>query len=283
MIKPWMIYRFLRILNFFLTGACLVVLTAAARILMTQDSVGKVHSEAVQVSVPRENVQKVRKINYSLPENLMTDDVRIVENLDTGIQLKGMMSYPDHHYAVVEFEGEQKLVKIGEKIGAWLVEDISDAELTINYDGKTAVLRQQHQVFKNHMKPQAISGKKKEIPPIVSRSEISVENRITVDEQVFHGLMNNWADLFKGVQMMPYVEKGKSKGYVLCYLQPDGLMQKLGFKTGDIVEKINDREITNLRALMALYDFAEKGDCRVEIKRGPKRIQMTYQLSKHRV
>jgi type II secretory pathway component PulC len=280
MIRPWMIHRFFKVFNFFLAGICLIVLAAAARLLLTQDSKEIIQTESLKIPASAGNVQKAEKIDYSFPENLITEDAQVIENIDTGIELKGILSSPDHPYAIVLYKDEQKLVKIGDRIGAWQVSNVDEAGLTVHRQGKTVILKQLHQTFKSIAKPSVIE---KEMPSAASNPEIPSENKITVDAQVFRGLMNNWADLFRGVQMMPYVEKGKSKGYVLCYLQPDGLMQKLGFRTGDIIEKINDREITNLQALMALYDFAEKGDCRVEIKRGPKKIQMVYQLSKNPV
>ena len=302
MIKPWMVHRFFKILNAFLAGICLIVLGATARLLLTQDSIETVHSQTLEIPSTEENVQKSEKMNYSFPGNFISEDSQIVEDVNTGIELKGMLSYPEHHYAIVQFKGEQKLVKSGDRIGAWKIREINEENLTIERNGKIVILRQSRQMSGNIAKSSSAaqemssttsaneyqkmdSNPKEAAIPYeeLSKQEISSENKITVDEQVFRKLMTNWADLFRGVQMMPYVEKGKSKGYVLCYLQPDGLMQKLGFRTGDIIEKINDREITNLQTLMALYDFAEKGDCRIEIKRGPKRIQMVYQFSKNPV
>jgi general secretion pathway protein C len=274
--NAWIIHKLLRGFNFFLIGLLILILFGIVKEWF--------HPEPSQIP----NAPLTLEPEASASTASMTEEVVFKEPIfaqavpqmksDLSITFRGTASNGSKFFAVVEYEGRQSLIQVGDTVGAWMVQNISERDLILkNEKGETI-----------HVTREFISGqpiapsKPNETLEESEKIKNSDQNHLQLDEKSFQDILSHWADLLREVQILPYVEKGESKGYVILNIKPNGVVQKLGFRTGDIIEKINDREVTNLASLLVLFEPLTGQEFKIDIKRGPKKVQLVYQISKNR-
>lgn len=266
--KGWILEKVLKALNFFLLG--LLILLGIHLFKGSKDS-GLIENDFKQSSLESKKISNEIKDSkpFAFKGALFQENVTI-ENIEIPIQFHGTASAGGRFFAVLKYQGKQILVEKGQKIGVWKVIEISEMDIHLEDENG----RQSKLSSKSAVEPEV-----KELP---DRKEKKVENQnyLQVSPQSMKNMITHWADLFRDVSMYPYLEKGKAIGYVLLNVRPDSLVERMGFRTGDIVEKINGKDVTNLETLLSLKSHLEGGDLVIDVKRGPKMIQLVYQMSK---
>ena len=268
--KGWIIQRLLNGFNLFLSGLLLLVLINSAKEWFKSQPSQIMNSESItETEIDSSSASSLPEEEFDFKEPILSE-VRPQVKADLPVIFRGTASNGSKFFAVLEYEGQQSLVQAGERIGEWTIQNISEGDLILqNQRGESM----------------SINRKVVSPPPspAVKREETFKpldQNHLQLDEDSFQDILSHWADLLREVQILPYVEKGKSKGYVLLNVRPNGMVQKLGLRTGDIIEKINGREVTNLASLLVLFEPLGGEQFKVDIKRGPKRIQMVYEITK---
>lgn len=272
--RAWVIHKLLRGFNFFLLGLLALV------------SMGFVKEWFLHEPSQVLNPELAPEVDVPVSERPMTSDILFKEPIfsqaatqvetDLPIAFKGTASNGSKFFAVIEYEDRQSLVRVGDRVGPWTIQDISESDLILQNEKGESV-----RVTQEFVSQPSFSGLKKD--ETLGKSEPIKnldQNRLELDEKSFQNILSHWADLLREVQIFPYVEKGESIGYVILNIKPNGIVQKLGFRTGDIIEKINGREVTNLASLLTLFEPLTGEELKVDIKRGPKKVQLIYQISK---
>lgn len=73
--------------------------------------------------------------------------------------------------------------------------------------------------------------------------------------------------------------KAKDGGYVIDEIARDSLFEKGGFRDGDVIQKINDKELSSIMDLMAAYrHFNEQRYMDLTVVRGNQRVTHYYFL-----
>lgn len=190
----------------------------------------------------------------------------------------GTASAGEQVYALVEHDGAQRLVRTGDVVGDWKICAISGEALRVeDSSGRSARIRRSSDSAVKEFE----AGRDVDAA-VQPGSEIAKKTIRVTDRGTVENILSHWADLFRDVKVSPYVEHGLATGYVLLYVRPEGVGRKLGLLNGDIVEKINGRAVTDLESLVSLRGHLDGGgDVVVDIRRGPKQIQIVYQLARN--
>ncbi len=218
---------------------------------------------------------------FNLDEPLLVN--RSFDLSSIPFQFKGTAGVREKLFAIIEYQGKQKLVKSGEKIEGWTVQSILENSLEIENGSEKVRLERSSTTHSTASKiegrdlPQASFSDPIKPSPVseIGKKDLNV-NAMKLEFAMVQDMLTHWADVMKGVRFIPYAEEGKSLGYELLDVMPESAIQKLGFRTGDIIEKINGREVTDLSSLMAFYQNLEQGDLKIDLKRGSHQMQLVY-------
>ncbi len=92
---------------------------------------------------------------------------------------------------------------------------------------------------------------------------------------------NNLSSVLKQARMVPNLGAGgKVEGFRFVSIQPNSIYEKLGFKVGDIIKKVNNEPINSPSKAMTLYRELQKSDkVQIGIERDGRIEDNTYSIS----
>jgi len=101
------------------------------------------------------------------------------------------------------------------------------------------------------------------------------ETEYLIDESEVQNAMENMNDLLTQVRVVPNFQDGKANGFKVFAIKPNSIFSKIGLRNGDVIQKINDRDIASPdRAFQAFQDLRNEKSLSVEIVRrgGPQTL-----------
>lgn len=92
--------------------------------------------------------------------------------------------------------------------------------------------------------------------------------------------MANLNDIFTQVRAVPYTTPdGVPQGFRLFSIKVDSLIDRLGFKDGDIVQRVNGVEVTDPGTAFALLqDLRGSSQVRVDVLRNHQPVTLSYEI-----
>jgi general secretion pathway protein C len=101
-----------------------------------------------------------------------------------------------------------------------------------------------------------------------------------IDRREVDHAMENLNDLFTQVRAVPYADgNGASQGFRLFSIKPQSLIEHLGLKNGDIVQRVNGVEISDpSTAFSLLQDLQGRSQVRVDILRNRQPVTLSYEI-----
>ncbi len=280
MIKPWIVQKIFSSLNFLL---CVVLIVSGGFLIKSWIS-GSSSQELLsdtKVLTDTKSKEISSESQFHFDEPLLSN--RSFDPASVPFQFKGTASVGDKFFAIVEYQGKQKLVKNGEKIEGWTVQNILGNSLEVENGSEQVRLERASTTHSDSSKIEKRNLSQASFSDLIKPSPVSEMgkknlnvNAMKLEFAMVQDMLTHWADVMKGVRFIPYAEEGKSLGYELLDVMPESAIQKLGFRTGDIIEKINGREVTDLSSLMAFYQNLEQGDLKIDLKRGSHQMQLVY-------
>lgn len=212
-----------------------------------------------------------------------------------GIALAGLLLVSMHAHVPVHAESKtKKLQLIGAIVsangGVALVKNRDTSEVKAFKTGETvfaigtllSVDRQQMIIVDNDGQINMISNKLGGItsrtPPkvLVSNEDRHIEEgfsrigtKIEVDERYRDRLIREeLPSILMQASSEPVVEGGKITGFRIFQFDQNSIFHKLGFKDGDIVEKINGTELTDVAATIRFLNrLREESQVQVKVRR----------------
>lgn len=98
-----------------------------------------------------------------------------------------------------------------------------------------------------------------------------------IDRGALGAIMENYAQLLRGSRAVPAWRDGTLAGFQLERIQPDTLLGRLGFQSGDQIESINGYPVTSPeKALEAYASLRTASQLRVRVSRGGRATSMEY-------
>lgn len=190
------------------------------------------------------------------------------------LSLKGIVRYPDGTFEAVFFDGTAKktfVVRKGESLGRIRITDIQPETVVIVSNGKELV----YKLFKPGKKSSKgkTRGKNVFLPSGLS------SNRAVLKKKEVQAALNDMASFLRQVRIVPYMEKGKPQGFQLLDIVPGSIVDRVGLKNGDVIERVGGKPIRTPQEAMGLFTALQTGrGVTLEVKRGGKRRTITIDL-----
>jgi len=105
------------------------------------------------------------------------------------------------------------------------------------------------------------------------------EHNYEVQRSTVDSLLGNMAALAKGARIVPEVRDGKSAGFRLFSIRPEGPFAKIGLQNGDLVSAINGLDMTSPDKALEVYTKLKTANhLSVAIERNNQKITMDYNI-----
>lgn len=101
-----------------------------------------------------------------------------------------------------------------------------------------------------------------------------------IDRREVDHAVSHLSDLFTQVRAVPYTSQGgTAQGFRLSAIKADSLIERIGLKNGDIVQRVNGVEITDpSTAFTLLQDMQGRSQIRVDVLRNHQPTTLSYEI-----
>ncbi|MBI1883040.1 MAG: hypothetical protein HYS08_02410 [Chlamydiae bacterium] len=260
--RMWAIQKSLRWLNGILWVAMVGILFYAIRPFFLPSQ--KMAQEMDRPMDPISRGDKPPETSFDFPSPILGTGVNHEES---GFRFCGVAGLENHFFALIEYQNHQMLVQEGDRVGDWTIQKILSEEVVLQDTSAHLIHLSLSQEGASHVADK-LAG--------VNGSERSLHR------QTLENIVSHWGEILREVKIMPFVEKGQTQGFLLLNIRSDSLLQQLGFHTGDVVQKINGQDVTNLESLLALSHPLDGEQWVIDVRRGPKNMQLVYRVEEGR-
>lgn len=105
------------------------------------------------------------------------------------------------------------------------------------------------------------------------------ENTFSLDEETVTQLSENINQFMTQVRIIPYFEGNKSAGYRLAAMRPGSAFDQLGFRGGDIIQRVNDVELTTPEKMYTIFqNLRDEKRVTVDVLRQGQKSTLTYEI-----
>ena len=123
------------------------------------------------------------------------------------------------------------------------------------------------------------------VAPSVSGKNASIhvnkigENAYSLDEATVTELTGNINQFMTQVRIVPYFVANESAGYRLAAMRPGSAFAQLGFRGGDVIQRINDVELTSPEKMYTIFqNLKDEKRVTIDILRRGKKDTLTYEI-----
>lgn len=101
-----------------------------------------------------------------------------------------------------------------------------------------------------------------------------------IDRREVDHAINNLSELFTQVRAVPYTpQEGVVQGFRLFQIKPDSLIDRIGLKNGDVIQRVNGVEISDpSTAFQLLQDLQGHPQVRVDVLRNQQPTSLSYEI-----
>ena len=197
-------------------------------------------------------------IGPSGTSGLSTTPGEILPAPDGGnLDLKGIVRYPDGTFEGVFFDRHTKksiIVRKGKVIGGLKVLDIQPDQVIVSLRGKEAVFALFKEKEKRHPSGESHGDLHK-----VSYEKGVASSHVVLAKREVQVALGDMASFLRQVRIIPYMEKGKPKGFQLLDIVPESIVSKVGLKNGDVIERVNGKAIHTPQDAMQFFSMLQSG------------------------
>jgi type II secretion system protein C len=190
--------------------------------------------------------------------------------------LKGIVRYPDGHYEAAFSDqqgGKSTVVKRGDNLNDLQILEIKPDQVEVSRKGQKSVYYLFGKKTKKSGKSNTYSRKASHV------TESENVNRVVLKKQEVQKALSNMASFMRQVRIVPYMEKGKPKGFQLLDIVPGSIVARVGLKNGDVVERVNGKPIHTPQEAMQLFTLLQAGKgLTLEVKRNNRNNSIAIEL-----
>ncbi|MBW1990151.1 MAG: PDZ domain-containing protein, partial [Deltaproteobacteria bacterium] len=100
---------------------------------------------------------------------------------------------------------------------------------------------------------------------------------IAVSRKEIQKNLRNINQLMTQVRVRPAFDQGKPDGLALSRIRPGSIFARMGLVDGDIIQGVNDRNISTVEDVLSLYrSLKDSPEVTLRIKRGGKPTSIRY-------
>lgn len=105
------------------------------------------------------------------------------------------------------------------------------------------------------------------------------ENAYSLDEASIGQLTGNINQFMTQVRIIPYFEGNKSAGYRIAAIRPGSAFEQLGFRGGDVIQRVNDVELTSPEKMYTIFqNLKDEKRVTVDILRQGQKSTLRYEI-----
>jgi general secretion pathway protein C len=224
----------------------------------------------------------ILKRNLFGATDLDVDAVEAPAAGESDLKLRGVASSEGTDFAVFEnvASGEQNVFAVGEKIfdGPRLV--------AVDPEGADVLVRGKKRRYEIEEDGTADAGRKPRENAkkaggrnVESGVRKTGEGAYLVDRREVEHAVANLNEVITQARAVPVLQEGKSAGFKLFSIRPNSIFQKIGLVDGDIVQRVNDTELTDpSKAVGLLEEIQSMNQVRVGFMRSGKQQTFTYTI-----
>ncbi|MBW1982932.1 MAG: PDZ domain-containing protein [Deltaproteobacteria bacterium] len=102
---------------------------------------------------------------------------------------------------------------------------------------------------------------------------------VQLDRDEIESSMQDLNKLMRQVRIRPYMEGRKPAGFLVTNIKPGSIFAKMGLRNGDVIQAVNDEEITSPEQAIDFYEsLMEGGEIALQIKRGRRKRELHYEI-----
>ncbi len=203
-------------------------------------------------------------------EEMGAEQIAALKPTGLNIVLLGTVSGPERvAFAVMEEKGKKKqgLYQTGDMVQGALIKKVLRGKVIIEVKGKDEILEME----------QTKTGKRGSRGAGAGHRDNGYT--ITVGRDDLQKSLGNINSLLTQVRIRPLIKNGKPDGLVLSYIKPGSIFAKLDLKNGDVVKKIDNKEIKSSEDAFAFYTRLKSGAAlSLEIGRGSETKILNYRF-----
>ncbi|MEN3028081.1 MAG: PDZ domain-containing protein [Aquificaceae bacterium] len=173
--------------------------------------------------------------------------------------------------ALAEVEGSPRTLRVGTQVGAYRVESIDRNYLVLSKGDKRVAIGFR---FTPEPPPQIQSPSQPSQTPQVSRNlQASISRgeleRVTADPGI----------MFRQIRLVPFLQEGKTRGFLFEWVEPGSLFERSGIKPGDVLLSINNQDIRSGEdAFRILQVLRNESSIRLNLQRGNELIELSLRV-----
>lgn len=193
-------------------------------------------------------------------------------------------------FAVVQAQGKNEVVRIGEKIaGSAEVLEIHRGRIVILNNGRKEELSMyDEKALPGNAEPSrpepAMLTPTPSGPPVAEgQPEVDVrqtsDTSFELDRNDFEQVTQNLGPLLTQARVVPHFENGAINGYKIFAIKPDSLYQKIGLENGDVIQNINGIQVDSPeKALQMFQSLRTEKNFTINLSRNNTAMQFHYNL-----
>ncbi len=105
------------------------------------------------------------------------------------------------------------------------------------------------------------------------------ENSFSLDEETVTQLTGNINQFMTQVRIIPFFEGNQSAGYRIAAMRPGSAFDQLGFRGGDIIQRVNNVELTSPEKMYTIFqNLKDEKRVTVDILRQGQKSTLTYEI-----
>ncbi|MCG6879939.1 MAG: type II secretion system protein GspC [Deltaproteobacteria bacterium] len=203
-------------------------------------------------------------------DEMGAEEIAALKPTSLNIVLIGTVFGPEAvAFAVIEEKDKRKqdLYQTGDKIQGAEIKKILREKVVLEVNGKDEILEME----------QAKAGKKGSGRS--GRGSRDDGYAITVAHDDLQKSLGNINSLLTQVRIRPLIKNGKADGLILSSIKPASIFAKLGLQNGDVVKRIDNKEIKSPEDAFEFYNRLKSGtELSLEIGRGSETKTLNYRF-----
>ncbi|GAB4371431.1 MAG: hypothetical protein Kow00128_19290 [Deltaproteobacteria bacterium] len=105
------------------------------------------------------------------------------------------------------------------------------------------------------------------------------ENAFSMDEGTVAQLTGNINQFMTQARIIPYFEGNQSAGYRLAAIRPGSAFEQLGFRAGDIIQRVNTVELNSPEKMYTIFqNLKDEKRVTVDVLRQGQKTTLTYEI-----
>ncbi len=176
-----------------------------------------------------------------------------------GIKLKAVYDNGKNGFIIIEDKGKTHFIDLGQKYKGYKL-------IKINSD--SAIFEKNSKHFKIEFDRSKIESN------FYKKIEQSFPKKIKINKKTYLEYKNDLLKVWENIGIIKI-----NNGYMITYIKPKSIFDKIGLKRGDIILEVNGRELKNDEDAWDLYKNADKfKEFEIKVKRNNKEKVLYYEV-----